>query len=57
MFRRPPIPTRRTQVVKSTHKPSQKLSKLIQEGLALHNAGQINEAKHIYEQILKFIVE
>ena len=53
MSQRAPIPNRRPPVQPSTLKNSEELAKLLKEGLALHNAGKINDARHIYEQILK----
>ena len=53
MSHRLPIPNLRPTVKPSTLKNSVELAKLLKEGLALHNAGKINDARHIYEQILE----
>ena len=52
MSHRPPIPNRRPPVKPSARKNSEEIAKLLKEGLALHNAGKINDARLIYEQIL-----
>lgn len=52
MSRKPQIPNRRAKSVKSAPKASQEIAKLIQEGLAFHQAGRIDEAIVVYEKIL-----
>lgn len=41
------------KVNKSSFENSQKIAQLLDDGLAFHNSGKINEARFIYEQILK----
>ena len=53
MPRRPRIPVRRPPVVKSGSANSPELVKLLQEGLALHHQGKLDDAKQIYEKILQ----
>jgi len=53
MSRKPPIPNRRLSSNQFTLKNSEEITKLLQEGLALHNAGKINDAVLIYEIILR----
>lgn len=53
MSRRPPIPSSRSLINSSTLKNLQDVAKLIQDGLALHNAGRINDARLCYLGILK----
>ena len=53
MPRKTPKSTHKTKVNQSSFKNSQEIAKLLQQGLNLHNSGKINDAKLIYEQILK----
>lgn len=53
MSSRPQIPDTRPLVNLHTLENSLEISKLLQEGLALHNEGKIDEARFIYEQILE----
>ena len=53
MPRPPRIPVRRPPVVKSATTQSPEVAKLLQEGLALHRQGRLNDARQIYEKILQ----
>ena len=50
---KPNIPTRHVPKVPAYLKPSVDHEQLLQQGLALHQKGQLSEAHKIYEQILK----
>jgi predicted O-linked N-acetylglucosamine transferase (SPINDLY family) len=53
MSRKPPQSIQNKKLNQSPFKNSQEILKLLQHGLDLHNSGKINDAKLIYEQILK----
>ena len=53
MCPKPNIPKRHVPKVPAYLKPSVDHEQLLQQGLALHQKGQLSEAHKIYEQILK----
>ena len=53
MRRKSRFPLRRPQVVKSATIQSSEISDLLQAGLAIHRLGRLDDAKQVYEKILK----
>ena len=53
MPRPPTIPVRRSQPIKKAAlQPHSEVVALFKQGLALHQQGQLEQAKQIYEQVL-----
>lgn len=53
MPRRPRTPVRKPPAVQSGSAKSEKITRLLHEGLSLHRQGRLASAKQIYEQILQ----